>query len=182
MLHSQRTPPRGPDASAREATGSRRCRPPPIARPGRHPTPRSPENVRPRFLSLRQAGPAQPSPPAREGLRSPGTQRVLARSSGLRRFSTGLQMRCKALRSRVRVASSRAHSDGREAPISKQRDTAGPDPSRTSQRGSLNGHSWPKSACPVWMAPALQGVREGWRAGGVQSCVRPVRAVIDRWP
>jgi hypothetical protein len=37
---------------------------------------------------------------------------------------------------------------------------------------------------PVWMAPALQGLTRCFlRFGRVQSCVRPVDAVVqDRWP
>src|SRR5215207_3557758 len=101
------------------------------------------EKVGSRFLSLRQHGPAQHSPLLREGLRSPGTLRGLARTSGLApaysaagpslfgpgslKLWTALvwyglaeALGSKALRARARAASSQAHSDAREAPTSKQ--------------------------------------------------------------
>jgi hypothetical protein len=42
---------------------------------------------------------------------------------------------------------------------------------------------WPEADCPVWMVPALQGICEGLAClVGVQSCVRPVCAVMTAGP
>src|SRR5215207_10469393 len=45
-----------------------------------------------------------------------------------------------------------------------------------------SGGKWPKAERLVWMAPALQGICEGWRVGRVQSCVRPVCAIMTAGP